>query len=439
MGGKFLLRIEDTDKERNTPEAVRAIYGGMRWLNLDHDDEVILQSERADRHVEVAHKLVELGAAYYDYTTPEQMAIYRKDWSVSGNLGPFRYDSPFRDTSAGKFIIQDRPYTIRLKAPREGETVIHDLVQGDVKVANKELDDMILLRGDGTPTYMLAVVVDDHDMGVTHVIRGDDHLNNAFRQLSIYKAMGWPIPIYAHIPLIHGEDGKKLSKRTGAAAVEDYRDMGIRSEAMLNYLARLGWGHGDDEIFTMDQAIEWFDIKNVGRAPARLDKKKLASINSHYIRQVEPHHLALEILPALHARGIETPPFDIITGAMSALRERSSDMNALVDGTMFLWAARPIVIDEKAQTKLDRVVLSGLLTLLKGVDDTGRPGVEQWQAEDLMELIKAYAGDRKLGEIMTPLRAALTGSLVSPPIDAVMVLLGKAETLGRIEDALNGF
>ena len=382
MGGQFLLRIEDTDKARNTPEAVQAIYGGMNWLGLEHDGQVVLQSERAQRHKDVAISLLANDQAYYD------------DGAV------------------------------RIRGIKGSQT-IEDLVQGTVTWP-QDIDDFVILRSDGTPTYMLSVVVDDFDMGVTHIIRGDDHLNNAFRQNSIYRAMGWDIPAYGHIPLIMDENGKKLSKRTGAAAVEDYRDdLGIRSEAMVNYLARLGWGHGNDEIFSLAQAIEWFDIKDVGRAPARLDKKKLTNINGHYIRQTEPHDLAAEILPRLHAQEIH-PLFETLVGAMRALRERSSDMNALMEGTKFLWAARPLTLAETIQ---DKWTLEQVAIYLKSAE---------WTDAELHSRLNSLAADMdtKLGKIVAPLRMALTGSRVSPPITDVMLLLGRDETFARIEDAL---
>lgn len=385
MGGKFLLRIEDTDKARNTPEAVQAIYGGMNWLGLHHDGDVVLQSTREARHVEVAKQLLERDQAYY----------------------------------------QDGALRIR---GIKGSQTISDLVQGNVTWP-QDIDDFVILRSDGTPTYMLAVVVDDHDMGITHVIRGDDHLNNAFRQLSIIKAMDWDQPAYAHIPLINDENGKKLSKRTGAAAVEQYRDeFGILPRAMVNYLARLGWGHGDDEIFSLEQAIEWFDIADVGRSPARLDKKKLANINGHYIRQIEPHHLALMIQPELHKRGVETTDYDTIVGAMAALRERSADMNALVDGTMFLWAERPIKLDEPLIDPGYHHILGVISDNIEAVD---------WTADDLHTALNRAAEELelKLGKVVAPLRMALTGSKVSPPITDVMLLLGHDETFARIKDA----
>lgn len=428
MGGKFLIRIEDTDKERNTPEAVQAIHSGLRWLGLHSDEPVVLQSENWKRHADVARELVRRGHAYLDYTSQEEMNEARAQWVEAGNHAmSFRYKSPWRDQEpTGPHAL--KPHVIRLKAPRDGSATIQDLVQGEVTVQNKELDDMILLRQDGSPTYMLAVVVDDYDMGVTHVIRGDDHLNNAFRQIPIYDGMGWDRPTYAHIPLILDENGKKLSKRTGAAAVEEYRDdLGIRSEAMVNFLAKLGWGHGDDEIFSMEQAAEWFDILDVNRNPARLDKKKLANINGHYIRQVPSHHLAMEILPKLHARGIKTPPFDTINGAMDSLKERSADMNALVDGSMFLWNSRPIELAEPLSNE-DKLILARVYTYLKEVE---------WNHDAIMAALKGAAENLgiKLGAAVAPLRMALTGSKNSPPITDCLILLGPLESNDRIRDA----
>lgn len=393
MGGKFLIRIEDTDKERNTPDAIEAIFTGLAWLGLDPDEDIVLQSRNAARHVEVANQLIDQGMAYYDPNN----------------------------------VNEEGQRAVRIRGIK-GEQTIEDLVQGTV-TWRQDIDDFVILRSDGTPTYMLAVVVDDHDMGVTHVIRGDDHLNNAFRQLSIYNAMNWPIPQYGHIPLIHGEDGKKLSKRTGAASVDEYRmDMGILAPAMVNYLARLGWGHGNDELFTMEQAIEWFDIKDVGKGAARLDRKKLASINGHYIRNTEPEILARDwVGPLLHEQGIDWDNATLV-GAMAALRERSTDLNALAKGTQFLWDLRPIFIEEKAREKLDGKILEELDELLVGVP---------WDKDHLEHRVKAYADvmGLKLGVVAGVLRAALTGSTISPPIFDVMVLLGMEQTLGRIRDA----
>jgi len=384
MGGQFLLRIEDTDKARNTPEAVHAIMDGLAWLGLEHDGQVVLQSERAQRHKDVAVSLLVNDQAYYD----------------------------------------DGAVRIRgIKGPQ----TIEDLVQGPVTWP-QDIDDFVILRSDGTPTYMLSVVVDDYDMGITHVIRGDDHLNNAFRQLSIYRAMGWDVPQYAHIPLILDESGKKLSKRTGAAAVTDYQEMGILPSAMLNYLARLGWGHGNDEIFSIAQAIEWFDIKDVGRNPARLDKKKLANINGHYIRQTDPGILTYWISTMLTAKLVDHDK-NVLLEAMKTLQERSADLNAMRDGTMFLWATRPITIEEKAREKLDNKILEDLDELLV---------YHVWDKEALELQVKSYAEREglKLGVVAGALRAALTGSNISPPIFDVMILLGMEETISRMRDAI---
>lgn len=430
MGGKFLIRIEDTDKERNTPQAVEAIFDGLAWLGLEGDEATVFQSQNANRHREVARALVANGYAYLDYTSQEEIDEARAIWVEAGNSPyQFRFRSPYRDQPAtGPYAL--KPHTIRLRVPDDfEEVVLNDLVQGEVRVARSELDDMVLLRSNGSPTYHLAVVTDDHDMGVTHVIRGDDHLNNAFRQSLIYRGMGWTLPQYAHIPLIHDEDNTKLSKRRGAAAVDQYREeFGILAPAMLNYLARLGWGHGNDELFTMYQAAEWFDIKDVGRAPSRLDRKRLASINGHYIRNTEPEILARNwVGPLLHEQGIDWDDA-MLVGAMAALRERSTDLNALMKGTQFLWDLRPIFIEEKAREKLDAKILQELDELLVGTP---------WDKEHLEHRIKAYVEVMgvKLGVVAGVLRAALTGSTISPPIFDVMVLLGMEQTLGRIRDA----
>ncbi|HTI32015.1 MAG TPA: glutamate--tRNA ligase [Sphingomonas sp.] len=423
-GGEFLLRIEDTDRARSTDAAIAAILDGMRWLALDWDGPEIYQFARAERHAEVANQLLAAGHAYRCYATPEELEAMRAEQRA--NKQPLRYDGRWRDRTD----TPDLPYVIRLKAPRGGETTIADLVQGNVTVANDELDDMVLLRSDGTPTYMLSVVVDDHDMGVTHVIRGDDHLNNAFRQLALIHAMGWPEPIYAHVPLIHGQDGAKLSKRHGALGVEAYRDeMGILPEALSNYLLRLGWGHGDDEFISREQATEWFDIKDVGRSPSRFDIKKLENMNGHYLREADDARLAG--LVAAQSGG------DVarLTAAMPFLKVRAKSVNELADGSSFLFASRPLALEEKA---------AGLL------DDAGRAlvaqvrealaGVAEWTVETLEPLVKQIAetAGLGLGKVAQPLRAALTGRTTSPGIFDVLVLLGREESLGRLDDSVNG-
>src|SRR3954453_21958242 len=344
-GGKFLLRIEDTDRARSTDEAIVAILDGMRWLGLDWDGHEYYQSQFWARHAEIAHRLLERGAAYRCYMTQEELAAQRE--KAKAERKPFRINSPWRDVAEEQ---GDQPFVIRLKAPQEGETVIDDQVQGRVTVHNAELDDFILLRSDGTPTYMLAVVVDDHDMGVTHVIRGDDHLNNAFRQLVIIRAMGWPEPTYAHVPLIHGPDGAKLSKRHGALGVDAYRDeLGMLPEALGNYLLRLGWGHGDDEIISREQAIEWFALDHVGKSPSRFDFKKLENLNGHYIREADDGRLADLVSAKL---GLADAEKALLARAMPELKARAHTLNELADDARFLFAKRPLQIDEAAAALL---------------------------------------------------------------------------------------
>jgi glutamyl-tRNA synthetase len=425
-GGKFLLRIEDTDKARSTDAAIEAILDGMRWLGLDWDGHEYFQSQFWARHAEVAHKLLERGHAYRCYMTQEELAAARE--KAQAERKPFRISSPWRDVTDPQGAT---PFVIRLKAPREGETVIDDRVQGRVAVQNVELDDFVLLRSDGTPTYMLAVVVDDHDMGVTHVIRGDDHLNNAFRQLAIIRAMGWPEPVYAHVPLIHGPDGAKLSKRHGALGVDSYRDeMGYLPEAVGNYLLRLGWGHGDDEIISREQAVQWFDLDHVGKSPSRFDFKKLENLNGHYIREADNQRLADLIAPRL---GIEGDQIDLLVRAMSELKARAHTLIQLAEGAEFLFAKRPIEADSAAKALLDetgRALLAAAHTALSEVND--------WNHDALDASIRAVAEAQgaKLGKLAQPLRAALTGRTTSPGIFDVLALLGKAESLARIADQM---
>ena len=425
-GGKFLLRIEDTDKARSTDAAIEAILDGMRWLGLDWDGHEYFQSQFWARHAEVAHKLLERGHAYRCYMTQDELGAAREKAQVERK--PFRIDSPWREVTE---LQGDTPFVIRLKSPREGETVIEDRVQGKVTVQNSELDDFVLLRSDGTPTYMLAVVVDDHDMGVTHVIRGDDHLNNAFRQLVIIRAMGWPEPTYAHVPLIHGPDGAKLSKRHGSLGVDAYRDeMGYLPEAVGNYLLRLGWGHGDDEIISRDQAIEWFDLDHVGKSPSRFDFKKLENLNGHYIREADDSRLAALVAPKI---GVGDGQMDLLIRAMPELKARAHNLNELADGARFLFATRPIDADEAATALLDdsgRALLGAAHGTLSGVAD--------WNHDNIEAAIRAVAEAQgaKLGKLAQPLRAALTGRTTSPGIFDVLALLGKAESLARIADQM---
>ena len=423
-GGQALLRVEDTDKARSTQEAIDVILDGLQWLGLDWDGEAHFQSQFEARHAEVANQLIERGAAYRCYLTPEELKARRE--TAQAERRPFRLESEWRDRAdAGP---DGAPFVVRLKAPRDGETVIEDLVQGRVAVANAELDDFVLLRSDGSPTYMLAVVVDDHDMGVTHIIRGDDHLNNAFRQLCIVRAMGWPEPTYAHIPLIHGPDGAKLSKRHGALGVHDYRDMGILPEALFNYLLRLGWGHGDDEIISREQAIAWFDLDHVGKSPSRFDLKKLENLNGHYIREADDERLA-----KLVAERLDGADIGLLVRAMPELKARAHDLNQLADGARFLFAARPLAMDDGAAALLT----AESRTLLAAAHEE-LSGVRAWDHENLEQAVRHVAEEAgvKLGKVAQPLRAALTGRTTSPGIFDVLVLLGQGESLGRIADQM---
>ncbi|RMH53133.1 MAG: glutamate--tRNA ligase [Alphaproteobacteria bacterium] len=427
-GGRFLLRIEDTDRARSTPEATQAILDGLRWLGLDWDGEAVSQFARAARHAEVAHAMVEAGTAYRCYATREEIEAFREAERAAGRPPLFR--SPWRERTDGP----DAPYAIRLKAPREGETVVEDAVQGRVAWKNDTLDDLILLRSDGVPTYMLAVVVDDHDMGITHVIRGDDHLTNAARQTLIYRALGWQVPVFAHIPLIHGPDGTKLSKRHGALGLDAYRAMGFPPEAMRNYLARLGWSHGDDEFFTTEQAIAWYSLEGIGRAPARFDLAKLEHLSGMHIRAMAPERL-LELLEEHVAlqRGQRPDPRrrEMLARALPAMRARARTLSELADMAQFILGERPFQPEPSAARHLTPEALELLRRL------TERLRNASWTAEDLEAETRAFADaeEIKLGAIAQPLRVALTGRTVSPPIFDVMATLGREETLARIADA----
>ena len=428
-GGRALLRIEDTDARRSTQEAIDAILSGLEWLGLDYDEPPVMQSRRADRHREVALKLLEAGHAYKCYATPEELEQMRADQRAAKQ--PMRYDGRWRDREAGGDLAAT-PYTIRLKVPQGGDTVIADAVQGEVRVANRELDDYVLLRADGSPTYMLAVVVDDHDMGVTHIIRGDDHLNNAFRQLPLFRAMdviegGWPNPVFAHIPLIHGSDGAKLSKRHGALGVETYRDeFGILPEALFNYLLRLGWGHGDREEITRDEAISLFDIDAVGRSPSRFDMKKLENLNGHYLREADDARLA--DLVAERLNGVQN--MVLLTRAMPVLKVRAKNLNELANSAAFLFASRPLTMTDKAQALLDA---DGKARLLEAA--AALRAETDWTAAALEASLNCAAAAQGvgLGRFAQPLRAALTGSTTSPGIFDVLELLGREESLARID------
>jgi len=430
-GGKFLLRIEDTDRVRSTPEAVAAIIDGLRWLGLEWDGAVVHQFERAPRHAEIARQLLGTGRAYYCYCTPAELEAMRE--RARAEKRSVRYDGTWRDRDPSEAPAGVAP-AIRLKAPQHGSTTICDHVQGEVTVANSELDDLIILRADGTPTYNLSVVVDDHDMGITHVIRGDDHLNNAFRQKQIYDALGWTVPEFAHVPLIHGPDGAKLSKRHGALGVDAYRDLGYLPEALRNYLLRLGWSHGDDEIISTEQAIAWFDIDAVGRAPARFDFAKLDSLNGHYIRAAEDDRLVALITARLEEM-IGQPLGEIkvarVREAMPELKLRPKTLAELAANARFLVAPRPIRPDDKAARLMTRDARRSLAELL------ARLGSADWQPEVLEKEVRSFAEQKgsKLGAVAQPLRVALTGSSASPGIFDVMKVLGREESLGRIADA----
>ncbi len=429
-GGKFLLRIEDTDRERSTPEATDAILTGMTWLGLDWDGEAVSQFERVERHAEIARQLLETGGAYKCFSTQEEIAAFRDAARAEGKSTLFR--SPWRDADPATF--PDAPYVVRIKAPREGETVIDDQVQGKVTFRNAELDDMILLRSDGTPTYMLAVVVDDVDMGVTHVIRGDDHLANAARQSLIYRAMDWELPVYAHIPLILGPDGKKLSKRHGATGVEEYQKMGYPAAGMRNYLTRLGWSHGDDEFFTDAQARDWFDFNGINKSAARFDFKKLENLCGQHIAAAEDGALLAEILAYLEAIGAEKladSKKDSLAQGMYCLKERAKTFGELLEKAHFIIGDRPFEPDTKSLKSLDAVsrgILSELTPHLQNAS---------WSRNGLEEAVAGFAeaNGLKLGKIAQPLRAALAGRTVTPSVFDMMLVIGREESLARIEDA----
>jgi glutamyl-tRNA synthetase len=430
-GGEMLLRIEDTDRARSTDAAVTAIHEGLLWLGLDWQGDPISQFARADRHAEVANQLLADGNAYKCYCTPAELAEMRETARAEGRST--RYDGRWRDRDPAEAPSDALP-VIRLKAPQSGATMVNDLVQGPVTVQNSEMDDMVLLRADGTPTYMLAVVVDDHDMAVSHVIRGDDHLTNAVRQRQIYDLMGWDAPIFAHIPLIHGADGAKLSKRHGALGVEAYAEMGILPSALRNYLLRLGWSHGDEEIIDTDQAIAWFDLDAVGKSAARFDIPRLESLNSHYIRTMDAGELCTLLaaqLAQVANRDLTETELARLPLALDALKERAKTLVELADKAGFLLDTRPLAMEEKAAGLLTGDA-PALLSRAHGV----LSAVEDWNVEVLTEAIRnlAEAEDLKLGKLAQPLRAALTGRNASPGIFDVLFFLGQKECLDRIAD-----
>ncbi len=435
-GGKMLLRIEDTDRERYTPEAVQAIIEGLAWLGLDADEPPISQFERVARHREVAGIMVANGQAYYCYASQAELEEMRE--KAKAEKRPPRYDGRWRDRDPAEAPAGVKP-VIRLKAPLDGETLVRDVVQGDVRFPNKDLDDFVLLRSDGTPTYMLAVVVDDHDMGVTHIIRGDDHLTNAGRQTLIYQAMGWHVPVMAHIPLIHGPDGAKLSKRHGALGVEAYRAMGYLPVALRNYLVRLGWSHGDAEIIGADEMISWFDLPDINKGAARFDFAKLEAVNGHWLRSMSDAELVetlmteRDYLPngAILKSEPDAEVARKLLAAMPGLKERAKTLVELTDSATYLFARRPLELDDKARTLLDeagRSAVSALLPRLSAATD--------WTAASLESVVRAYAEEAglKLGKAAQPLRAALTGRSTSPGVFDVLAVLGREESLARLSD-----
>lgn len=432
-GGKMLLRIEDTDRARSTEDAVEAIYKGLEWLGIDWDETPVHQFERSPRHVEVAQMLLDKGLAYRCYCSPEELEAMREE-ARAKNLPP-RYDGRWRDRAPSEAPQGVAP-VIRFKSPQAGDTIIHDLVQGEVRVPNQQLDDMIILRADGTPTFNLSVVVDDHDMGITHIIRGDDHLTNMFRQFHIFKAMDWKIPHYAHIPLIHGSDGAKLSKRHGALGVEAYRDMGFLPEALRNYLLRLGWSHGDAEIISTNEAIDWFDLDHVGRSPARFDFAKLTNLNGHYMREADNERLVTLLVPFLetnHDLAVSAEARDLLKRGMNGLKARAKTMVELAE--MCLFYIEPQPMDEGARKLLDQdgLTVLGLITdSLEAFPETS------WSEEQLENRLREFAEEKglKLGKLAQPLRAALTGKSISPSVFDIMHVLGKDQTLKRLRSHL---
>ncbi|HEY5302376.1 MAG TPA: glutamate--tRNA ligase [Acetobacteraceae bacterium] len=430
-GGAFLLRIEDTDRARNTEENTRLILDSLDWLGLERDAPPMFQSTRAARHAEVARQMLVAGHAYRCYCTPDELKAMREQAVAAGR--PPRYDGRWRDRDPAE-APPGIPPAIRLKAPREGETVLDDLVQGTVRVANAELDDLIILRGDGSPTYLHAVVVDDHDMGITHVIRGDDHLTNTFRQIQIYQAMGWELPRFAHIPLIHGADGAKLSKRHGAVSVLEFRDQGYLPEALCNYLLRLGWGHGDVELLGREEAVALFDLDGVGRAASRMDYAKLTHLNGVYLRQADDARLTKDVLARLAGRPgvmVDAAAAQRIRALMPGLKERAKTLVELADSAAFLARTPPLALEPKAAALLTADARAMLAALAPALAET------DFSAPALDAALRGFAEatGRKLGQVAQPLRAALTGSTMSPGIDTTLAALGREEALSRLRVA----
>jgi glutamyl-tRNA synthetase len=437
--GKFLLRVEDTDRERSTPESVQTILDGLSWLGLDWDNKAYgdkhyySQYEHRERHAEVARQMVANGTAYYCYASPQELEEMRAEQKTKGL--PQRYDGRWRDRPTSDAPAGVKP-VIRLKAPQTGETTVHDKVMGSITVQNSQLDDMVLLRADGVPTYMHAVVVDDHDMGITHVIRGDDHMTNTFRQVQVYKAMRWTIPEFAHLPMILGPDGAKLSKRHGAPAVSDYRDRGYLQDALRNYLLRLCWAHGDDEIILTEQAIQWFDFDGIGKSPARFDFVKLGSVNAHYLKQTDDRKLAELTEPFLArtlGRALSLAEVDLLAKAMPDLKPRAQTLVEIAEMAVFYFHAGPFPMDDKTQKFLTAEAKQHLAVVAERLR-----GLNDFTSEAIENVARVYAEEKgmKLGAVAQPLRAALTGSTVSPPIFGVAALLGKEDSLKRLQHVL---
>lgn len=433
-GGQFLLRVEDTDRERSTQHAVDVLLDGLKWMGLTPDEEPVFQSTRQDRHTEVAQDLLARGLAYRCYCTSEELTAMRE--KAMAEKRPPRYDGTWRDRDPSE-APEGAPFAVRLKAPRDGETIIKDLVQGDVRVANAEMDDLIILRSDGTPTYLHAVVCDDHDMGITHVMRGDDHLTNTFRQAMIYRAMGWDLPHFAHLPLIHGPDGAKLSKRHGAASVVDFREEGYLPEALCNYLLRLGWGHGDAEILSREDQIRLFDLDGVGRSPSRMDYAKLSHFNSVWMRQADDARLTDDVLERLKTHDgvtVNDATRSRVLALMPGLKERAKTLVELTNNAAFAGFSLPLTFTPKAEKLLGedgQNVLKGIRVSLAALPD--------FTPEAVDGALRAYAeaNTLKLGSVAQPLRAAMTGSTTSPGIDLTLAALGQDEVLARIDSAIS--
>ena len=425
--GKFYIRIEDTDQKRSTAEANEVIINGLNWLGLDYDGDIVSQFERAPRHVEIAEKLLKNGKAYKCFSSPEEIQTFKEAALEGGTSTLFK--SPWRNADPSNY--PDSPYVIRIKAPETGETIIQDEVQGKISIKNNQLDDMVLLRSDGSPVYMLAVVVDDHDMGITHVIRGDDHLNNAARQNLIYEALGWNIPVYAHIPLIHGEDGKKMSKRHGATSIEEYELSGYPASGLRNYLARLGWSHGDEEYFTDQQALEWFNLINIGKSAARFDLKKLQFLSGHHIKKSDDAallHETLKFLTKVKKQSLSEDKIQLLNQGLYCLKDRVKTLSELIEKASFILNSRPIEVSSDARLSLDETGLAMLEALTPHLQNA------IWKREELEQICNSVAESFgvKFGKLASPIRSALSGQTKTPSVFDMMLVLGRNETITRL-------